>query len=105
MSIPIQPIQPPSLAPQVADAPAPSPSGPANQGSSLFENMLGNASSNVRDLTQKADTAVARFLNGQGGEVHQVALAVHRSEIAMETFMQIRNKLIGAYQEVMRMQI
>ncbi len=101
MSIPIQPIQPPSL----ANVPAPSPPGPANQGSSLFENMLSNASSNVQDLTQKADTAVTRFLNGQGGEVHQVALAIHRSEIAMETFMQIRNKLISAYQEVMRMQI
>ncbi len=101
MSIPIQPIQPPSL----ANVPSPSPSGPAAQGSSLFENMLSQASSNVQDLTQKADNAVTRFLNGQGGEVHQVALAVHRSEIAMETFMQIRNKLISAYQEVMRMQI
>jgi flagellar hook-basal body complex protein FliE len=101
MSIPIQPIQPPPL----ASVPAPTPSGPAAQGSGLFEDLLSQASSNVQDLQQKADTAVTRFLNGQGGEVHQVALAVHRSEIAMETFVQIRNKLISAYQEVMRMQI
>ncbi len=101
MSIPIQPIQPPAL----ANVPAPGPSAPASQGSSLFENMLSQASSNVEDLKRNTDNAVTRFLNGQGGEVHQVALAIHRSEIAMETFMQIRNKVISAYQEVMRMQI
>jgi flagellar hook-basal body complex protein FliE len=44
-------------------------------------------------------------MNGETEEIHQVILAGQRAEIAFETFLQVRNKAVQAYQEVMRMQM
>ena len=52
-----------------------------------------------------AEDSANRFMNGETEEIHQVILAGQRAEIAFETFLQVRNKAVQAYQEVMRMQM
>lgn len=103
--MPISPIQAPALA-QVDPASAVSAAASTGAASAVsFESLLSEASGRVEDLNRKAQETVTNFLSGKGEEIHHVALAIHQSETAFEMFMQVRNKVISAYQEVMRMQV
>ena len=72
---------------------------------SPFEAILTEAVQRVENYRAEADGAVGRFLRGEDQEVHKVAMAVQESEIAMEFFLQAKNKVVQAYQEIMRMQL
>jgi flagellar hook-basal body complex protein FliE len=77
------------------------PSGDAGD----FSSMLSNAIGGVERLNSDAGKSVERFLAGDGEEVHTVALATQRAELAFEMFLQVRNKVVSAYQSVMQMQV
>jgi len=101
MTIPIQSIGvPPVLADPAAVA-------PASTGSTAgaFQNVLENAVNHVEGLRMDANNRIQSFLSGEGEELHTVALATQRAELSLEMFQQVRNKVVQAYQEVMRMQI
>lgn len=70
-----------------------------------FQQTLESAISNVEQLRNQAEQAVQKFLSGENEELHSIVLAAQRAEIAFELGMQIRNKVVQAYQEIMRMQI
>ncbi|HWR51713.1 MAG TPA: flagellar hook-basal body complex protein FliE [Bryobacteraceae bacterium] len=70
-----------------------------------FRSLLENAIGGVESARQTADGQVQAFLNGDGGELHTAALATQKAEMTFELFVQVRNKVVQAYQEVMRMQI
>lgn len=55
--------------------------------------------------TREADAAhaVEQFLSGDQEDTHKTMLAVQRAGLAFEMFVQVRNKVVQAYQEVMRM--
>jgi len=81
-----------------------SPPGDAGQPGE-FQSILAQAIGGVERLRGAADRSVERFLAGEGEEVHSVALAAQRAELAFETFVQVRNKVVSAYQAVMQMQV
>jgi len=91
----------------ISSIPLPSVAVPAAAGSGggEFQNVLSEAIGGVERLRGDAHQAVERFFSGDGGEVHTVALAAQRAELAFETFVQVRNKVVSAYQAVMQMQI
>lgn len=90
----------PSIAPLVPIAPAEStPSGEA------FQSAFADALSKVEGFQQNANASVDRFLSGEGEELHQVALAAKQAELSFDLFLQVRNKVVNAYEEVMRMQV
>jgi len=96
------PILPPT---SVAPIAAPASISPAAQsGGSGFQNVLSDAISQVNNFQQNAQSTVNKFLNGDG-ELHNVALATQQAELSFQMFMQVRNKIVSAYQEVMRMQV
>ena len=97
---PIQAIQP-ILAPVVSSI---SPVGSAAGGGD-FGAMLGQAINTVDSGQQNTSAAMDRFLSGEDTEVHQVALVAQQAEMQFDLFMQVRNKVIAAYQEVMKMQL
>ncbi len=68
---------------------------------SVFEEAVGQ----VGTYQQNAQQATARFLSGEDEELHHVAIAGQQSDLAFQLFMEVRNKVVNAYQEVMRMQI
>ncbi len=70
-----------------------------------FLKLFENAINNVEDLRVGAEQSARRFLNGESEELHQTALATQRAEVAFDLFLQVRNKVVQAYQEVMRMQL
>jgi len=59
----------------------------------------------VEGLGTQAKQSAKRFLSGEGEEIHQVAMAAQKAELSFDLFMQVRNKVVSAYQEVMRMQL
>lgn len=77
----------------------------AGAGRGGFEAALAQAIGGVERLRNDASHTVESFLAGEGAEVHTVALATQRAELAFETFLQIRNKVVSAYQSVMQMQV
>ncbi len=70
-----------------------------------FGQMVDNAIRSVEASRQSADQATAAFLDGSGGELHSTILTAQRAELQFQLFLQCRNKLVAAYQEVMRVQV
>jgi len=72
---------------------------------SAFQSVFQEAVSKVESFGQEANGSIGRFLSGEGEELHQVALKAQEAELSFEMFLQARNKIVSAYQEVMRMQV
>lgn len=70
-----------------------------------FQGMLSDAIGSLGKLQAEADTSAARLVAGEPVELHEVLLATERVGIAFQLAVQVRNKVIEAYQEVMRMQV
>jgi flagellar hook-basal body complex protein FliE len=95
----ITPISTPStLGPSSAPA-AGAATGGGDFGSSLAA-LLESAESSAGDANQ----AVAAMTDGSG-DVHAAMLALHRAEVSLQLTVQVRNKLVQAYQDLMRMPI
>ena len=70
-----------------------------------FGSVLNDAMHKVGALNQDASKSVENFLAGEGDDLHKTIMATQRAELAMDLFLQVRNKVVQAYQEVMRMQV
>lgn len=98
----IRPFTPPALA-DLAPASGSTPRGSA--GGSVFHEALGQAISQVQSAEATSQASLERFLNGEGEEIHKVALDAQRASLQFEFFLQMRNKVVQAYQEIMRQQL
>ena len=79
--------------------------GPASSGSSDFGSILQGAINQVEGASNNANQSVQNFLSGDGDDLHSTVLAVQRANLEFDMLMQVRNKVVSAYQEVMRMQM
>lgn len=68
--------------------------------SKLFQSVV----QQTGDLDAKASQAVTGLLNGSGVEIHQAMIATQKADMAFEMALQVRNKAVGAYQQMMNMQ-
>jgi flagellar hook-basal body complex protein FliE len=98
MAMPITPVGAPAL-PRI-ESPVP-PAGKPGEFRSLLESSL----SQVENLRSDAAQSVENLIAGNGGELHSVVLATQKAELAFELALQVRNKVVQAYQEIMRMQM
>jgi len=78
---------------------------PSTGGGSDFRNMLDSAIGQVESARSNANQSVQSFLSGEGDDLHSTALAVQRANLEFDMLMAVRNKVVSAYQEVMRMQM
>jgi flagellar hook-basal body complex protein FliE len=69
-----------------------------------FASALGSAMQKVNDLQTTADQKVTDLLAGNGPDIHSAALSVERASLAFDLMLQVRNKVVGAYQEISRLQ-
>ncbi len=76
----------------------------AQQGPS-FADYLREAFNEVNDLQLKADRITRQFFAGEVEDLHQVMIATEQANLALQLTVQIRNKIIEAYQEISRMQV
>lgn len=70
-----------------------------------FGEFLTEALGEVNSLQQDAAKASFNLAAGKLQDISQVTIAAEKASIAMQLTMQVRNKVIDAYQEVMRMQV
>jgi flagellar hook-basal body complex protein FliE len=59
----------------------------------------------VNAMQRKADQSIAKMVSGEVTDVHQVMNTVQEANVAFNMMMEIRNKVMEAYQEVMRMRL
>jgi flagellar hook-basal body complex protein FliE len=93
---------PPISAPALAD---PLRSAGQSSAAGTFRDVFAGAVQQVESLGQDASASVERFLAGDGEDLHTTVLATQRAELSFEMFQQVRNKVVNAYQEIMRMQM
>ena len=99
----IPPILP--SVPPIAPIALPSTIGGGAPGGKAFQSVLTDAIQQVESFQHNAEASVNRFLSGEGEDLHKVALATQQADLSFQLFTQVRNKIVAAYQEVMRMQV
>jgi flagellar hook-basal body complex protein FliE len=70
-----------------------------------FSSILTEAMQTVGQMNNDATKSVENFLGGEGDDLQTTIMATQRADLGMELFLQVRNKVVSAYQEVMRMQV
>jgi flagellar hook-basal body complex protein FliE len=96
---PIVPITAPALISIPATAGSVTPAGGG------FQQALSSAIQQVENSSSAADTAVKNYLSGANQELHSTILATQNADLDFEMLLQVRNKVVSAYEEVMKMQI
>ena len=85
--------------PMTLKGPLPGPAG-ASEETSSFKDVLLNSIREVNSMQQAADQAVEKLVTGEDVNPAEVLTAVQKADIAFRMMMQIRNKIVQAYQEV-----
>lgn len=75
------------------------------EGKKNFGEFLTEALGEVNSLQQDAAKASFDLVAGKLQDISQVTIAAEKATIAMQLTMQVRNKVVDAYQEIMRMQV
>ncbi len=76
-----------------------------DKASSSFMDILKDSIQKVNELQIEADKAIAELATGKNRDIARTMIAVEKANIAFQMMTQIRNKIIEAYQEIMRMQV
>jgi flagellar hook-basal body complex protein FliE len=72
---------------------------------SSFGEQLSRAIQEVDQLQTRRDTMVEGMVRGEKIEVHEIMTAAEEAQLAFELMLEVRNKLLESYQEIMRMQV
>ena len=70
-----------------------------------FGALLKDAISTVNDLSQQSDAEIRKIMTGETDELHTAVIAMQKADISFQMMMQVRNKIVQAYQEVVRMPV
>ena len=97
--LPIQPPQPIGPADSLARTRSDSKDSPS------FAEILKNSIQEVNALQKEADSAVQELVQGKTENVSEVLTAVEKADLAFRALMQVRNKLIEAYEEINRLRV
>ena len=84
---------------QGMDAPA------AADNAKTFSEVLRNSVDQVNQYQHQADTAIDNLISGRTKNIHETMLSIERADTSLKLMMQVRNKILDAYREIMRMQV
>lgn len=69
-----------------------------------FGSVLHQAIDKVSELGNDSDKQVSELVQGNRQDIHNVMIAVEKADVAFQLMMQVRNKIVNAYQEVSKLQ-
>lgn len=69
-----------------------------------FGDVLKNAVHSVNQVNDNADLQVSNLLQGGNSDVNSVMIAVEKADVSFQLMMQVRNKIVSAYQDIEKMQ-
>jgi flagellar hook-basal body complex protein FliE len=75
-----------------------------NESDGSFKDTLKTAINQVEDIHSSAEQQMTELLKGDRSDVQNVMIAVEKADVAFQLMMQVRNKIVNAYQEISRMQ-
>lgn len=81
------------------------PESPAGQAEGSFKSMLNAAITQVESLERASDSAVEQLVKGRAEDLHQVMIVSEKATLGLQLAIAVRNKVLEAYQEIMRMQV
>jgi flagellar hook-basal body complex protein FliE len=84
------------------ETPAPAGGGDAAH---PFAEVLKSSLDEVNGLQQKADAAITALATGDKMSLHDTMIAMEQADVSFRLMMQVRNKIVDAYQEIMRIQV
>jgi flagellar hook-basal body complex protein FliE len=97
----LNPVSTLRILPADIEAPVASPDNGEEGG---FLDTLRGAMDQVQQAQGAAENKVASLLDGSGMDVHSAMIAVEQADLSFQLMMQVRNKIVAAYQEISRMQ-
>jgi flagellar hook-basal body complex protein FliE len=92
-------ILPVEINPPRAQGPSPS-----SEGSDDFMTTLQRSMDTVETAQGEAQSQVSQLVNGKGADLHSAMIAVEKADLSFQLMMQVRNKIVQAYQQVSNMQ-
>ena len=101
----IEPIQPAGPVGPLTGAAGAASSTDAGRAAGDFKKVFSSYLEDVNGLKAEADKAVRDLMVGRSENLHEVVAAVSEADLSFRLMMQIRNRLVEAYQQIMRMQV
>lgn len=77
----------------------------STQSGGSFGEMLEKSLEKVNDMQLQADRAAKELLAGRNKNIHETMLMIEKADMSYRLMMQVRNKVVEAYREIMRMQV
>lgn len=70
-----------------------------------FSEILKKSIEQVNDAQLQADSAIKAAIAGQATDIHDTMIAIQKADVSLKLMMEVRNKLLEAYQDIMRTQV
>ncbi len=70
-----------------------------------FVASLKDALAKITEAQTQADVSVQSLLTGHSTNLHETMIALQKADVSFQLMLQVRNKIVGAYEEIMRMQL
>ena len=67
--------------------------------------MFKNAIDSVNQQQRVAEQAIEDLTTGRNADIHRTMIEMEKADVSFQLVMQVRNKLISAYEEIMRLQV
>lgn len=83
---------------------SPATSSQANSGDG-FGSAIKDAVESIDSSQKEADTEIAKAVTGESPDIHKTIIALQTADLKFQLGLQVRNKMVGAYEEIMRMQV
>ena len=96
----IGPLNPKLQVPEIR-----APQSHGNEKGAGFGEILKDAISTVNELQKQSDQEIQKLMTGESQDLHNTVIAMQKADLSFQMMMQVRNKIVQAYQEIMRMQI
>jgi flagellar hook-basal body complex protein FliE len=81
------------------------PGGPSGAVHATFADLVSEGIQRVSDGLIDSQSQIHSLVSGDAENLHQVMLKLEESKLSFHLFLQVRNRLLESYQEVMRMQV
>jgi flagellar hook-basal body complex protein FliE len=75
------------------------------EGAHSFSELLRNSFDQVNENQHDADKAIKELVAGRSKNIHETMLTIERADTSLKLMTQVRNKILDAYKEIMRMQV
>lgn len=76
-----------------------------NVNQSDFSNLIKTSFEEVNNSLVESDKAIEKFALGKAENIHEVVVAVEKAKISLQLAVEVRNKVVQAYQEILKMQV